>query len=264
MNKELLNQCYGEAIGTFILVFFGCGSVGCTLFFNAFSSLFEVAFIWGLAVTLGIYTSRNLCPSHLNPAVTMAMVIAGKANKKTLLPFWLFQFLGAFVAGGLLYWLFSTSINLFELNNGIVRGTPSSQLSASMFGEFFPNPGFQDKIKINWIQAMGAEALGTFLLVFAIFKITEKESKITNFTPFIIGMTVTAIICIIAPFTQAGLNPARDLGPRLIAYIAGWGKAAFPTTAYSFLTVYVIGPFIGAGIATFLNKVTATNPKEDK
>lgn len=67
---------FGELIGTFILVFFGCGAVAVTVLFNAHTSLFEVAFIWGLAVTFGIYATRLMSAAHLNPAVSLAMKVS--------------------------------------------------------------------------------------------------------------------------------------------------------------------------------------------
>ncbi len=64
--------------------------------------------------------------------------------------------------------------------------------------------------------------------------------------PVFIGLTVTSVICLIAPLTQAGLNPARDLGPRLVAWLMGWGDAAFPDRVGGFFHVYVLAPIVGA------------------
>ena len=255
MKKELL----GEFIGTFIIVLFGCGAVGGAVLFGAFTSLFEVALIWGFGVTIAIFCSRNFSSAHLNPAVSIAMTLAKKLEARKLAPYILAQFIGAFVGGLVLYALFGSSITHYETVNGIVRGTPESVVTAQMFGEFFPNPGFADKIQIGWVGAMLCEAFGTFLLVFVIFKLTEKEEQLDNTTPFFIGLTVCLIICLIAPFTQAGLNPARDFGPRLVAYLIGWGNAAFPVDPFSFFMVYILGPIIGGAISVLLNKI---NPSE--
>ena len=67
--------------------------------------------------------------------------------------------------------------------------------------------------------------------------------------PLFIGLTVTLVISVIAPLTQAGINPARDLGPRLFAALAGWGAAAFPEPWYSSFTVYIVGPCLGGLLA---------------
>ncbi len=95
--------------------------------------------------------------------------------------------------------------------------------------------------------------MGTFILVFLIFSLTEGCNvgrPDEALAPLFIGLTVTVIICILAPLTQAGLNPARDLSPRLFAWLAGWRQAAMPDAGYGFLTVYVLGPLVGGTLAS--------------
>jgi glycerol uptake facilitator protein len=97
-----------------------------------------------------------------------------------------------------------------------------------------------------------AEAIGTGALVFLVFSLTEGCNlgrPDDALAPLFIGLTVTLVISIIAPLTQAGLNPARDMSPRLFALLAGCGGAAFPDRHYGFVTVYVLGPVCGAAVA---------------
>lgn len=245
---SILHDFAGETIGTFILVFFGCGSVAVAVLFNAHPGLFQIAAIWGIGVTLAIYATRHLSCAHLNPAVSLAMV-AGRRMKICKLPIYLAgQFLGAFTAAALLYLLFSESIAAFEAANSILRGSPDSIRTAMLFGEFYPNPGAGPPAAVSTANALLAEAFGTLILVLLIFSLTEgcNVGRPDNaLAPLFIGLTVTAIISVLAPLTQAGLNPARDLAPRLFAALAGWGPAAFPPAPYSFLTVYVLGPLLG-------------------
>jgi glycerol uptake facilitator protein len=77
--------------------------------------------------------------------------------------------------------------------------------------------------------------------------------------PVFIGLTVSSIICLIAPLTQAGLNPARDVGPRRVAWAAGWGSAAFPDRIGGFFHVYIAGP-IGGGVVAALFFVHVVEP----
>lgn len=244
----------GESIGTFILVFFGCGAVAVAIFFDAFSSLLEVALIWGLGVAIAIYTTRNLCPAHLNPAVSLGMCVARKLVWRKLPLYILAQLLGAFLAGLLLFFIFDNTIQVFEKSNNIIRGSDASIKTAMMFGEFFPNPSFKNFTEVSTLLACFMEGIGTFVLVFVILRLTEKPEQINNTTPLIIGFTVTLIICIVAPFTQAGLNPARDFGPRMVAYLAGWGNAAFPKVPYGFFTVYILSPLIAGLLAAYSHK----------
>lgn len=115
-----------------------------------------------------------------------------------------------------------------------------------MFGEYYPAPGCNAVVSMP--LAIATEAFGTFLLTLMIFALTEgcNVGRPDNtLAPIFIGLTVTSIICLIAPLTQAGLNPARDLGPRLVAWLMGWGNAAFPDHSGGFFFVYVMGPLIG-------------------
>ena len=111
----------------------------------------------------------------------------------------------------------------------------------------------------DMLKAMSVEGIGTFLLVFMIFSLTEGCNlgrPHNHLAPLFIGLTVTSLICLLAPLTQAGLNPARDLGPRVVAMIFGWGKAALPDTMGGFLWVYVLAPVLGAMAAgMFFTKV---------
>lgn len=245
MKKE----CLGEFIGTFTLVLFGCGTVGTAVFFNTFSSLFEVALLWGFGVMMAIFVSRKLSPAHLNPAVSVAMVLSSKLEKRKLFPYIGSQFLGAFVASILLFAMFGSAIEQFEAANNLVRGGIGSEKTAMMFGDFFPNPGYVDKVSVNWIQAFFLEALGTFMLLLVIFNVSDNV-KNNDLPPILIGITITILICLIAPFTQAGFNPARDFGPRLFSYFAGWNKIAIPN--FEVILVYVIGPIAGSSLSALI------------
>ncbi|MCP4521753.1 MAG: aquaporin family protein [Cytophagales bacterium] len=251
MRRELL----GEFIGTFLLILFGCGAVAAAVLFEAFSSLFEVASIWGIGVMMAIFASRNLCPAHLNPAVSIAMVIANKLEVKKLPLYVLSQFLGGFIASAVLYLTFQDAINTFELNHNIIRGTETSVKTAMMFGEFYPNPGFADKFSISTLSAFSLEALGTFILVFVIFSLDGKM-KNGDLMPILIGATIVLLICLIAPFTQAGFNPARDFAPRLFSYFAGWGNVAIPSLGV--IIVYVLGPIVGGIIGAIAYRLKIT------
>lgn len=241
----------GEALGTFILVLFGCGAVAAGVLFDAHRGLAQVALAWGVGVSLAIYATRHLSCAHLNPAVSLAMVIGGRMPLGKMPLYLAAQFFGATLAALTLYGLFSPSISAFEGAHGILRGTPESVRSAMLFGEYYPNPGFAAVVSLP--LAMGAEALGTFLLVLMVLALTEDCNvgrPDGTIAPLAIGLTVTSVICLIAPLTQAGLNPARDLGPRLVAWLAGWGDAAFPDRVGGFLHVYVLSPLLGSALAS--------------
>lgn len=251
--KNLSAVCFGEFLGVFILVFFGISTVACAILFNAFSGLMQVALLWGLGVTLAIYATRHLSCAHLNPAVSVGMVLAGRMQPQ-LLPWYLgFQLLGGIAAGLVMLALFDGPIEQFEAANAIVRGTPESVRTAQMFGEYFPNPGMsQPWLHVGMGTAALAEAIGTFVLVTMIFLLTEGCNvgrPAEGVSPVFIGGTVSIIIAVLAPLTQAGLNPARDFGPRLVAYFAGWNSVAIPGPQGGFFVVYVAAPLLAGGAA---------------
>lgn len=240
----------GETLGTFLLVLFGCGSVAVSVLFNELRDLTQIALVWGIGVTLAIYLTRHLSCAHLNPAVSIAMVLSKRMIANKLPVYLLAQFTGAFLAGLAILLLFAPSISAYEMAQGIVRGAPESVITAKIFGEFYTATG---TAVVSLPLAMGAEAFGAFLLLTIIFALTEgcnvgrPDNKIS---PIFIGLTVAALICVLAPLTQAGLNPARDFGPRMIAWIAGWGSAAFPDNSGGFFLVYILAPIIGGVIAS--------------
>ncbi len=252
-RASLRRNLVGEALGTFVLVLFGCGSVAVTVLFGAHSGLMQVALAWGIGVTLAIYLTRHLSCAHLNPALSLAMVLSGRMSARKLPGYVAAQFCGAILAALLLYGLFGPSIGAYEAAHHIVRGAPESVRTAMLFGEFYPSPGSGAVVSLP--LAMAAEALGTFLLVLVIFALTEGCNvgrPHDALAPVFIGLTVTAIICLIAPLTQAGLNPARDMGPRLVAWGLGWGGAAFPDHVGGFFHVYVLGPVLGGAAAALV------------
>ncbi|GJQ27684.1 MAG: glycerol uptake facilitator protein [Phycisphaerae bacterium] len=253
-SKTVLGAiCLGEFIGTFLLVLFGTATVAVAVLFNAHVGLLQVAVVWGIGVTLAIYATRHLSCAHLNPAVSLGMVLAGRMNLRLLPWYWLAQLAGGIAAGATVLLLFGSAIGDFEHARGIVRGAPGSVQTAMIFGEYFPHPGLAASgLGATISIAILAEALGTFLLVTMVFSLTEGCNvgrPADGLAPVFIGATVAAIISILAPLTQAGLNPARDFGPRLVAFLAGWDGVAIPGPRGGFFLVYVAAPLVGGALS---------------
>jgi glycerol uptake facilitator protein len=240
---------FGEFLGTFILVFFGTSIVAVSVLFNAPAGLVQVAIIWGIGVTLAIYATRHLSCAHLNPAVSLGMVLVGRMQPRLLLPYWFSQLLGGVAAGGCVLLLFHSPIYDYEMAEGIIRGSMDSVKTAMLFGEYFPNPGFAAAwFDISLSEAMLVEGFGTFMLITMIFLLTEgcnvgRPSEVL--APVFIGATVAALIAVTAPLTQTGINSARNFGPRLIAYLAGWEQIAIPGPKGGFFWVYMAAPLMG-------------------
>lgn len=242
-----------ELVGTFLLVFFGCGSVATSIAFGAPVGLFQVAIIWGLGLTLAIFLTAHHSGAHLNPAITIAFAVWSDFPKSRIGGYVVAQMLGAFLAAAAVYALFGGKIAAFELLQGIERGGEGSEATAMIFGEYFPNPSgaaLTDELRkaVSLPRALFAEFMGTALLALAIFGLTAKENEAGPrwLVPFAIGMSLTTLIAIFAPLTMAGFNPARDLAPRIFSALAGWGSLPFSVNGSGWLTVYILAPIAGA------------------
>lgn len=250
---SLGRACLAEAIGTFLLVLFGTGSVAAAVLTGAQVGLWQVAVVWGIGVTLAIYATASVSGAHLNPAVTLAVALlrANSFPRNRVVPYWIAQMAGAVLAGVVVLLTFGPFIDRFNSKNGLVRGGEGSELSAMVFGEYFPNPaifgtGTEASSLVSPLMALTVEALGTGVLVFLIFALVDDENVVRPqwLAPAFIGLTVAVLISLFAPITQAGWNPARDLGPRLVAFLAGWGNVALPGPRGGFW-VYIVGPLVG-------------------
>lgn len=240
------NYFLGEALGTFVLVFIGCSSVAISVTGIALSTLPQVALVWWGAVTFGIWSSMKWSPAHLNPAVTLAMHSVSKFKRIDLFALLSGQFIGALIAGLMVLLVFETSILDYENINGIVRGKEGSYKSAIMFGEFYPNPGFEESHKVSVWKASLMEGIGVAVLMMVIIT-TNHIKRIKSFLqPLLIGLSICLLIIWIAPYTQAGFNPFRDFAPRIVAYFAGWREYAFPKEPLGAFYVYILSPIIAS------------------
>ena len=241
----ILRQCVAELCGTFFLVLFGTGSVACAVTTGELMGLHQVAFVWGFGVCLSIFATAAVSGAHLNPAVSFAFAIFRPKDMPLwkLLPYILAQLLGAMLASAAVLVTF----------HGALRRMDDELATASAFGEYFPNPGVVTNGKlvradVSPAGAFGIEAFGTSILMFFILALTDERNAARpppGMAPFFIGFLVCTLISVFAPLTQAGWNPARDFGPRVVAAMAGWGDIAIPGPRHGFW-VYIVGPLVGA------------------
>jgi glycerol uptake facilitator protein len=256
-SPTLLRKCAAEAAGTFILVFFGVGAVHAAVLAGTLAGAWQVAVVWAVGVSLAVYAAGAVSGAHLNPAITAAMTLFRRFPLRHAGPYVASQLVGAFLAAATLNALYSGPLHEFEKAGHIVRSRPGSgEYSAMVYGEYFPNPATAKAMKWNTanppvseLQAMLGEGVGTAFLAFFVFAVTDARGRTgrgSRLVPLFIGLTVAVVISVIAPLTQAGLNPARDFGPRLFSYFLGWGRVAIPGPRGGFFTVYILAPILGA------------------
>lgn len=187
-----------------------------------------IAFGWAMAVTMAVYISGFMGPAHLNPAVTIAMAMAGNFEWGLVVPFIIAQVLGA-VVGAFLVWLaYLPHWNQTE-DQGAVLGT------------FATGPAIR-----NYPANMITEIIGTFVLVLGLLSFSQ--NTITDgLTPLIVGALILAIGLSLGGPTGYAINPARDFGPRLAHQLLPISTKGTSDWAYSW--VPIVGPVIGAVIA---------------
>ncbi|HSY37681.1 MAG TPA: aquaporin Z [Acidobacteriaceae bacterium] len=234
MQISLRNRCVAECFGTFWLVFGGCGAA---LFAAAFPSLgigfLGVAFAFGLTVLTMAYAIGHISGCHLNPAVTLGLVAGKRFPAKEILPYWIAQVVGALVASGVLYIIF-TGRDTWALNGFAANG----------YGVHSPG-GY------NLLACLLAEMLLTFFFILVILGSTDERAA-KGLAPLAIGLCLTLIHLISIPITNTSVNPARSTGPAIVVAAGGdfW--------ALGQLWLFWIAPLIGGLLAgLFYNAILA-------
>jgi aquaporin Z len=211
-----------EFIGTFWLVFGGCGSAVLAAAFPKLGIGFlGVAFAFGLTVLTMAYAIGHISGCHLNPAVSIGLCVGGRFPASGLLPYIVAQVAGAIVAAGVLYVIASGQAG-FDLNGGF---------ASNGYGEHSPG-GYP------LVSALVAEVVLTFMFLIIILGSTDSRAP-KGFAPIAIGLGLTLIHLIGIPVTNTSVNPARSTGPAI--FVGGWALAQ--------LWLFWIAPVIGASIA---------------
>lgn len=246
MEKSLKAACIGEFIGTGLIIFFGVGCVAAAQVAGATFGLWEISIMWGLAVAIAVYASAGLSGAHLNPAVTIALWKFACFDGRKVLPYIISQILGAFSAAALVYFLYRDLFIATETAQNIVRGENIGL--ASVFSTY-PN------VHIGFAQAFIIEMVITAILMCLIMALTDDGNGIPRgaMAPLLIGLVVAVIGGAMGPLTGFAMNPARDFGPKIFTFLAGWGEIAFTGgLAIPYFIVPIFAPIVGALLGGFL------------
>ena len=243
MTKQDLGEYLAEAVAMLIIIGLGDSVAGMYTVFspNPYAgSYWGVCISWGLAVTLAIYATGSISGTHANPAVTLALALYRKFPWRKVAPYCIAQVIGGLLGAALVYSLYSPLIDHF---NALANLTRDQGGAAAMF---FTHPA----AFITPLHAFYDEVVLTGFLVFGIFAITEQYNEMApqaNSSALMIGLLIAVIGASMGYLEAWPLNPARDLGPRLFCYFAGWGAAAFPSPQ-NYWWVPIAGPLAG-GVA---------------
>ncbi|MBB6249270.1 glycerol uptake facilitator protein [Rhodanobacter sp. A1T4] len=196
-----------------------------------------VCIAWGLAVTLAIYVTGSVSGTHANPAVTLSLAIFRNFEWKKVVPYWLAQVVGAFAGAAIVYVLFGPVIDHYNETHQLTR------VAGGAAGVFFTHPG----LAITPMHALLDQIILTAFLLFGIFAITEQYNEMApmaNSGALMIGLLVATIGASMGYLEAWAINPARDFGPRLFAYLAGWNSSALPSPE-NYWWIPIVGPLIG-------------------
>jgi glycerol uptake facilitator protein len=262
-RATLPGELAAEFLGTAVLILFGTGSVAMavsalnqsgrgTEIFQASGDWLLICWGWGLAVTLGVYVAGGVTGAHLNPAVTVANAWRRGFPWSKVLPYSAAQVLGAFVGAAIVYLNYHGAIDSYNSAHHIADRTSADGVTTfSIFGTF-PAPYFH-----NWFGPFLDEVIGTALLIGVLFALTDERNQPpkANIAPFVVGLVVVAIGISFGANSGYAINPARDLGPRLLAGLAGWGGNAIPgnyDNVSFYMWIPIVGPLLGAGLGAIL------------
>lgn len=213
---NLLKKCIAEFIGTFVLVLFACGTaavVGCTAEANAAYLLTALAF--GLVIVAMAYSIGNISGCHINPAVSIAMLVSGKLSFKDFIGYIIAQFAGAIAGAAVLSALIPAELGLGA------NGLYNSSIGLSLI----------------------IEIILTFVFVIAILGVTSKVEN-SAVSGIVIGLTLTLVHIFGIYFTGTSVNPARSLGPAI--FVGG--------DALANVWVFIVAPLVGGVLAALVYK----------
>ena len=261
-QQSTLGELVAEFLGTMIIIAFGDGVVAMVVAalnqsgrgkeaFAAQADWLLIAWGWGFAVAFAVWVAGGVSGAHLNPAVTVAQAMRRGFPWRKVPAFWAAQVFGAFVGAALVYFNYRSAINSLNTQMHIVKGTSKSVGTYSIFATF-PAPYFK-----SWIGPFFDQVIGTAFLVGFIFAITDEYNAPVknNLAPLIVGFIVVAIGLSYGANAGYAINPARDFGPRLWAWIAGWKKIAFPGdygNVNTYFWIPIIGPIVGAAVGALI------------
>jgi aquaporin Z len=213
-----------ELIGTMVLVLMGCGSavIGSSTVVSGYYNV-GIAFAFGLAVLVMVYAIGSVSGCHINPAISISMLIAGKISVKDTIFYVVFQCVGAVIGAGILY--------------AIVSGNPGYSLTAVGLGA-------NTYSSYSLASVLIAEIVLTFIFVLVVHGATHERAP-KGFAGLAIGLTLVMIHLVAIPIDGTSVNPARSLGPAL--FVGG--------TALTQLWVFWVAPIIGGILAAVVWKL---------
>lgn len=257
-----LGELVAEFLGTLVIIAFGDGVVAMVVSalnqsgrgkvpFAAQADWLLIAWGWGFAVAFAVWVAGGVSGAHLNPAVTLAQAMRRGFPWRKVPSYWVAQVLGALVGAAIVWFNYRSAIDSSLHAAHVVKGSSGSVPEFSIFATF-PAAYFK-----SWIGPFMDQVIGTAFLVGFIFAITDEFNAPVkgNLAPLIVGFIVVAIGLSYGANAGYAINPARDFGPRLWAWIAGFKSVAMPGdygNVNTYFWIPIVGPLAGALVGAFV------------
>ena len=222
-----MKKYLAEFIGTFTLVLFGCGSAALSGGINGVLGVLGISFAFGLSIVAMAYSIGVVSGCHINPAVSLAMLISKKLEIKDFVGYVVSQIAGAIVA----------SVTL----SCIIKSSGKTVASVGLGANGYATNSF---LGLSASGALIVEIILTFVFILAILGVTYSE-KTSNVAGIVIGLTLAFVHILGIPLTGTSVNPARSIGPALLLGGGALGQVG----------VFVVGPLIGAALAAVVWKI---------
>lgn len=224
-----------EMIGTFVLVLIGCGSA---VIAGEQIGFLGISFAFGLAVLAMVYAIGPISGCHINPAITIAMLIGGKIKSRDAIAYIVVQIVGAIIAAGVL-WGIASGLDGYELSeNGLGQNFFGQETVTETMTILGQEVTTEITTGYTLAAAFAAEVVLTFIFLLVVFGATSEKAP-KGFAGLAIGLALTFIHIVGIPITGTSVNPARSIGP---AVFVG-------NDALSELWLFIVAPVIGAVIA---------------
>lgn len=249
-SPSLKREVLAEFLGTFVLICFGIGvDAQSVLSHKDAGGFLSINIGWGLGVALGVYVAGTISGAHLNPAVTLAMALRRGLPWSSVGPYVLAQTLGAFVASAVVFGVYYDALMDFADGRLLVTG----ELGTAGIWATYPQ---------DFLSARGGlvdQIVATALLLLMVGAISDarNSSPVPWFGPIAVGLTVLAIGVAFGFNCGYAINPARDFGPRLFTFLAGWGSEVF-VAGHNFWWIPIVGPCIGGVLGLLLYDLCIT------
>ncbi len=227
-----MKKYIAELIGTFTLVFFGVGSA---VLAGGDIGFVGISFAFGISVVAMAYSIGQISGAHLNPAVSMGALVAGRISGSDFVGYAAAQTIGAIIAAGVIFVIATNSIGGHDV---AASGLGQNGWGAGYGGEF------------NMVAAFIFEVVATALFLVVILGVTADEKAGPIAAGLVIGLTLVMIHLVGIPVTGTSVNPARSIGPAL--FVGG--------TALGQLWLFIVAPLIGGAIGGLLHKARVTAP----